>query len=154
MIIRRPGERYCPQCVQRQGEVEQNAKNNVHVWGAVGYNFKSDLVTYDVPSNTTGEMAQQTYIDSILDPIVNPWIQNGHDFVLEEEQDSGHGPPRARGNIVKEWKSHSDHRLEHYFNCAGSPDLTIVEDAFQPMKQHVRKFTHWEPDEMQQLLKE
>ncbi|KAF1815587.1 hypothetical protein P152DRAFT_446634 [Eremomyces bilateralis CBS 781.70] len=69
-------------------KVEDNAKNNVHVWGAVGYNFKSDLVTYNVPSNTTGKMTQQTYIDSILDPITKPWIQNGHDFVL--------GGPRLR----------------------------------------------------------
>ncbi|KAF1814001.1 hypothetical protein P152DRAFT_301152 [Eremomyces bilateralis CBS 781.70] len=102
IIIRRKGERYCPKCVQRERDVKEDAKKKVHVWGAAGYDFKSDLTTYDVPSNTTGKMSQSVYIDSILDPIIKPWIQNGHDFIIEEDQVSGHGPTRSKGNIVKE----------------------------------------------------
>ncbi|KAF1808294.1 hypothetical protein P152DRAFT_225948 [Eremomyces bilateralis CBS 781.70] len=49
--------------------------------------------------------------------------------------------------IVKEWKAQNG--LKHYFNCASSPDLAIIENCFQAMKQHVRKYTHWDPDETQ-----
>jgi hypothetical protein len=49
-------------------------------------------------------MTQRVYIDSILDSIVKPWIQAGHDFALEEDGDSGHGPAR-NGNIVRQWKT-------------------------------------------------
>ncbi len=34
----------------------------------------------------------------ILEPIIKPWLDNG-EFVLEEDQDSGHGTGRA--NSVK-----------------------------------------------------
>ena len=39
------------------------------------------------------------YIDKILEPVVKPWLQAHHDFVLEEDGDSGHGP--GKSNIVR-----------------------------------------------------
>jgi hypothetical protein len=83
---------------------------------------------------------------------VKPWIDAGHDFVLEEDGDSGHGPLRAKGNIVVDWKE--KHGLKHYFNCPGSPDLAPIEDAWQPTKQYVRHYGHWEPDETRTLAQE
>ena len=58
---------------------------------------------------------------------MKPWIDAGHDFVLKEDGDSGHGPPRAKENIVVDWKE--KHRLKHYFNCPGSLDLAPIKDA-------------------------
>jgi hypothetical protein len=140
MIIQRPGERYCQDCIQTNPKQKDTDKKRVHAWGAIGYNFKSPLQFYDIPSNSNGKMTQKAYIEQILEPIVQPWIDRGDDFVLEEDGDSGHGPPRSVGNIVKTWKK--DHGLEHYFNCPGSPDLTPIEDAWQPTKQHVRHYGH------------
>ena len=97
-------------------------------------------------------MTQKDYIKQILEPIVQPWIDRGDDFVLEEDRDSGHGPPRSKGNIVKDQKE--QHRLEHYFNCPGSPDLAPIEDAWQPTKQHVRHYTHWETEDTKKLALE
>jgi hypothetical protein len=45
-------------------------------------------------------MSQQVYIHSILEPHVLPELQNGVDFVLEEDGDSGHGP--SKNNIVRQ----------------------------------------------------
>ena len=73
--------------------------------------------------------------------IVKPLLDRDDDFVLEEDGDSGHGTGRTR-NAVKKWKE--DHRLEHYFNCASSPDLSPIENCWQPIKQHVRKYSHWD----------
>ena len=35
------------------------------------------------------------YIDKILEPFFKPWLQAHHDFVLEEDGDSGHGPRKS-----------------------------------------------------------
>ena len=152
MIIQRPGERYYPDCIQTDLKQENTDKKRVHAWGAIGYNFKSPLVFYDIPSNSNGKMTQKAYINQILEPIVKPWINRGDDFVLEEDNDSGHGPPRNKTNIVVDWKH--KHGLEHYFNCPGSPDLAPIEDAWQPTKSHIRRYIHWEPDETRTLAQE
>ena len=46
----------------------------IHAWGAIGYNFKSELKFYDIPSNSNGKMTQKDYIEQILEPVVKPWI--------------------------------------------------------------------------------
>ncbi|KAF1817553.1 hypothetical protein P152DRAFT_386531, partial [Eremomyces bilateralis CBS 781.70] len=151
LIIRHRGERYCRKCIQEVGEQFDTDMRRVHGWGAAGNDFKSELVTYDVPSNSNGKMTQRVYVDAILEPHIKPWIQRGDIFVLEEDQDSSHGPPWSskKENIVQKWKRQNG--LHSYFNCAGSPDLAIIEDCWQPTKQYIRKFAHWEPDETQQL---
>jgi hypothetical protein len=35
----------------------------VHAWAAVGHNFKSDLIFYEISSNTNGKITQRGYID-------------------------------------------------------------------------------------------
>ena len=94
-----------------------------------------------MPGNSNGKMTHQVYINSILEPVVKPWLERGDDFVLEEDGDSGHGTGRTR-NPVKKWKE--DHRLEHYFNCSSSPDLAPIENSWQPTKQHIKKYSHWD----------
>lgn len=69
------------------------------------------------------------------------WLKQGHDFVLEEDQDSSHGVPRHGRGIVQQWKK--EHGLKHYFNCSGSPDLSPIENAWQPLKQKLRQSPHW-----------
>jgi hypothetical protein len=44
-------------------------------------------------------------IDQILEPIVKLWLDEGQDFVLEEDGDSGHGP--SKSNIVRTWKENN-----------------------------------------------
>ena len=96
-------------------------------------------------------MTHQVYIDAILGPVVKPWLERGDDFVLEEDGDSGHGTGKRR-NAVKKWRL--DHDLEHYFNCSSSPDLAPIENCWQPAKQHVRKFPHWDDASLEQLIRE
>lgn len=57
----------------------------------MAYNFKSDIIFYDVLGDKNGKMTHMMYIDSILEPVVKPWIMEGRDFALEEDGDSGHG---------------------------------------------------------------
>ena len=61
-IIRKPGERYCPDYIHhlrslKQDDIPGEDRERFHIWGAVGYDFKSDLTFYDVPTNTNGKMS-------------------------------------------------------------------------------------------------
>jgi hypothetical protein len=84
-------------------------------------------------------MTHDCYIDQILNPIVLPWLVEKQDFLLEEDGDSGHGFGKGT-NKVKQWKER--HGLKVYQNCAGSPDITPIENSFQVPKEHIRKFTN------------
>jgi len=84
----------------------------------------------------------------ILEPVVKPWLERGDDFVLEEDQDSGHGMKgkKPQKNLIQEWKR--EHHLEYYFNGSHCPDLVPIEDAWLAMKQFIRKYSYWKPDQI------
>jgi hypothetical protein len=109
-IIRKPGMRRCHNCVQQASQPKEKDQKRLHIWSAVGWDFKADLAFYDA-GNTNGKMSQRVYIDQILEPVVKPWL-NGPKFVLEEDGDSGHGT--SANNIVRTWKK--DYSLTTYFN--------------------------------------
>jgi len=101
-IIRKPGERYCPDCIYHPPEDENDPPvERYHVWAAVGWNFKSELRFYQVPTNTNGKMNLQIYRDEILEGVVKQWLNAGEQFVMEEDGDSGHGTGQKKDNIVK-----------------------------------------------------
>jgi hypothetical protein len=149
-IIRKSGQRYCQDCIQEEHEPDKKDKKRHHCWAAAGYNFKSNIHFHDVPGNTNGKISQRVYIDQILKPIVKPWLENGQNFVLEEDGDSGHGP--GKHNIVRTWKD--THGLEHYFNCPSTPDLAPIENCWQPVKQELYKYPHWDDVTTKELILE
>ncbi|KAF1936403.1 hypothetical protein EJ02DRAFT_480679 [Clathrospora elynae] len=91
-IIRKPGERYCSDYNEQMWET-------LHIWGAVGYNFKSNLMFYSNPTNQNGKLSLHVYRDQILEPVVKKWVQNDPPFILEEDNNSGHGGGSS-SNIV------------------------------------------------------
>ena len=123
---------------------------NIVGWAAVEYNFKSDIIFYDVPGNKNGKLTHQVYINSILEPVVKAWIMAGEDFVLQEDGDSGHGPGKKKP--VRTWKEQNG--LESYFNCAQSPDLSVVENCWAIPKMYTRKYPHWDDATLENLIRE
>ena len=126
---------------RRDSQSSQKDKNRLHVWAAVGYNFKSELFFYEIPSNKNGKMTLQGYIE-ILERFngVKDWLERDEDFVLEEDRDGGHGTDAT--NIVRTWKQ--QHRLPYYFNVFESPDLSVIENVFQSLKKATRKQAVWD----------
>ena len=57
LIIRKPGMRYCADCIQEEAQPMEKDKKRFHCWAAIGYNFKSPIYFYDVPGNTNGKMS-------------------------------------------------------------------------------------------------
>lgn len=105
---------------------DTQAIGKVHAWAAVGWNFKTPLIYYEV-QDKDGAITHKAYIEQILDIEVIKWVNRDDQFVLEEDGASGHGGgPRARkNNPAAEWKKR--HNIDAYFNCHDSPDLSIIE---------------------------
>jgi hypothetical protein len=43
---------------------------------------------------------------------------------------------------------------EQYFNCSNSPNLAPIENCWQPPKQYVKKFPHWNKQDTRELALE
>ena len=149
-IIRKPSTQYHHDCVQHQDPHAEKDLKRFHCWAAVGWNFKSDIIFYTISTNTNGKMSMREYIDQILEPVVKSWILQGDDFVLEEDNDSGHST--GKKSIACSWKKTNN--LESYFNYASSPDLAPIENCWSPPKQYIRKFPHWDEARTTELIKE
>ncbi|KAJ6260011.1 hypothetical protein Dda_2224 [Drechslerella dactyloides] len=146
-IWRKPGERHLPQCMHwKRNPKEDYAR--LHMWAAIGHDFKSEPVFYST-TNTNGKMSNTVYVQQILEPVVLPWLEEaGQDFVLEEDNDSGHGT--GHYSEAARWKQ--DHGLRHYFNCSQSPDLSPIENAWQLPKSYTRQAPHWDTESTRELV--
>lgn len=153
-VIRKPGERYCTDCIQERNEPKvqkDKEQKRYHCWAMVGWNYKSELIFYNVPGNTNGKMTQQVYVDDILGLYVRPCLEAGEQFILEEDNDSGHGG-RTNNNRVQRWKQ--EHGLRSYYNCPKSPDLSIIENCWQAVKQHLSIVPHWDEVTTKEMILE
>ncbi|KAK4237894.1 hypothetical protein C8A03DRAFT_15612 [Achaetomium macrosporum] len=149
-VLRRPWERFCPDCmVETEAPAEKDIRR-LHCWAAAGHDFKSDLVWYDMP-DSNGKLTMTAYRDQILEPVVGSWLRAGHHFVLEEDCDSGHSGKKGN-NIVTKWKQ--ENGLESYFNCPLSPDFVPIERALQSPKQYVTKRPCWDDRTVKELVEE
>ncbi len=71
-IIRKPGQRYCMNCIQEANSPKDKNLKRQHCWAAVGHNFKSNIHFYDVLGNINGKLTLKVYLKQILKPIVKP----------------------------------------------------------------------------------
>jgi transposase len=150
LIIKKSSDRYCQDCIQYAEESDVKDIKRHHCWAFVSDDFKSDIHFYNVSGNFNEKISQRVYIDQILKPVVKPWLDQGHDFVLKKDDDLGHEP--GKSNIVRTWKE--KHHLEHYFNCVLSPDLAPIENCWVVSKQHLRKFSYWDNATTKELILE
>lgn len=144
-VTRKPGEVNCADCVQHEHEPRREDEKKVHGWGAVGYDFKSPLYSYDA-GNSNGAMTQQVYI-TLLQEEVAQWPSN---VVLEEDGASGHG--LGKKSIITKWKQ--DNNVTWYHNCPYSPDLAPIENAWLAPKAWLRKFAHWDDNTVWEVAQE
>lgn len=72
-------------------------------------------------------MTLRTYLNTVLQGPVRRWIDEGRDFILEEDQDTGHGT--SDNNACRAWKEANG--LNYFFNASRSPDLSPVENVIK-----------------------
>jgi hypothetical protein len=94
-IIRQPGERYCGDCIHHKIDStdteDEEERYKIHVWAAIGHNFKSELNFHENTANRNGKMTQKNYISQILELVVKPLVEALHRFVLADDDNAGHG---------------------------------------------------------------
>ncbi|KJZ78887.1 hypothetical protein HIM_01660 [Hirsutella minnesotensis 3608] len=150
-IARPPGTRNRPENLQERRGPKDTEVKLLHAWACVGYDFKSPLIWYEVPTNTNGKMSQKVYLEKVLEAYVGPeLLEKGVPFILEEDGDSGHGP--GKNNPVRAWKE--KHGLRYFFNCASSPDLSPIENCWNVIKENLRQQPHWEQSTIRELAEE
>ncbi|KAI3322351.1 hypothetical protein HD806DRAFT_536188 [Xylariaceae sp. AK1471] len=147
LIIRKSGERYCPDCIHHRDSPDRNEQVCLSAWAAVGFNFKSQLVWYDT-NNSNGAITLKAYRDQILEPVVGQWLRDGHDFILAEDGTAGHGG-QSNSNIVAKWKENNG--LKYFFNCAGSPDLAPpIENAWRGPESIIQQHPIWDEETLKE----
>ena len=99
----------------------------------VKWNYKESLMFYEVPGNINGKMTMGVYID-IFEQHVLSLLKQGDTFILEEDGDSGYDKAN-NNNIMRQWKQ--QHGLQYYFNAPQSPDLSPIENCWQPTKGYI-----------------
>ena len=56
-------------------------------------------------------------------------------FILKEDNDSGH-----KGAITTKWKK--EHKIQYYLNAPKLPDLSPIENVWEPLKFHYNSDPH------------
>ena len=153
-VIRKSSTRICVNCIQHVVEEfkkERDLKRK-HVWVAVNYNFKSNMMFYDVFNNINGKMTLQMYRNQILKLVVKSWIleirANEISFTLKEDDDSNH--ETNKNNICRTWKKKN--LLDCYFNVAKNSDLILIKNCWQESKQWIKKISHWDDEIIEHLM--
>ncbi|KJZ73108.1 hypothetical protein HIM_07492 [Hirsutella minnesotensis 3608] len=97
-IARPPGTRNQPENPQERRGLKDTEVKLLHAWAWVGYDFKSPLIWYEVPTNT--KMSQKVYLEKVLEGYIGPeLLEKGVPFILEEDGDSSYGP--GKNNPVR-----------------------------------------------------
>ena len=138
---------------QRQPTTEEEKHENLHLWACIGWEFKSKLYRYKVPTNVNGKLTAKIYVE-ILEAMVKPMLDKGDDFILEEDGDTSHrGPRSSKTNIARQWKEKHP-QLKHYTNAPHSPDLAPIEVIWEDLKQLVDCMPHYTEEEAWNLCQQ
>lgn len=112
----------------------------------VGWNFKSELVIYG-EGHGKGNITMDRYLSDIFIPYIEKYYteaqEAGTGFILEEDNDGGHGTRTAYNKVQIRRQV-----MEYYHNPPASPDMSIIENVWRYLKQHVKR---WKPTTIEEL---
>lgn len=57
---------------------------------AIGYNFKSNIIFYNILGNINNKILFKIYKNQILEPVVKFCLTKSQDFILEKDDNSKH----------------------------------------------------------------
>ena len=135
--VRRPANcRYEERYIK---EVNRQGRCRLMVWGAITHDEMLNLVVID------GRLNKQKYISTILEPMVLPY-RNRHPNMIFQQDNA----PSHTANVVKEWIQTNNIEVPQW--PPQSPDLNIIENLWNILKDEIGPLNHIGPNDTQQLI--
>jgi transposase len=149
-VLRRRGERFQPDTIQKKFKI---GASEFHVWGCVGWNFKSELVFYGIGEDEPRNVTMDLYIKKML-PILKGYRDEaeakGKGFIFQEDNDGGYGT-RSQENSARLYKDQIN--LDFIDDWpAFSPDLSPIENVWRILKQRVRQHEPRTKEELKRAI--
>ena len=135
-VRRPPGTRYDPKYIR---EVNRQGRCRIMIWAAITFTGMLDITVIN------GTLNKDNYLEDILKPNVLPYKQAHPNMVFQHD---GAGPHRA--NIVKDWLREND--IEVLTWPAQSPDLNLIENLWNMLKEEVGPLNHIGPNQKEELV--
>lgn len=123
LVRRRQGERHHIDCIRTRHTAPTQG---LMVWGAIGYNHKSQLV------RVQGTVTSLTYVNDILRPVAIPFLHDTPDAIFQQDNARPHVAARTRAFLLSQ-----DVRLLPW--PTRSPDLSPIENVWDMVKRRVRR---------------
>jgi transposase len=138
-VTRLSTERDHNDCIQH---TFNSGRASVPVWGAISYNWKSELV-FLKPTGKRGITASD-YQHQVLEPIVGPAFNNyltgyspSSEGLFVEDQAPWHGTKQALVDVKR------DLGIPLHKRPPSSPDLNPIENVWRIMKQRIKARAHF-----------
>ena len=135
--VRRPANcRYDEQYIR---EVNRQGRCRVMLWGAITNTRMLDLVVVD------GRMNKERYIHNVLNAAVRPHHDLNPTMIFQQDN-----APCHTANVVKEWFTRNN--IEVLDWPPQSPDLSIIENLWNILKDEVGPLNHIGPNQTDELV--